>query len=42
MGKLISFVLGFMGGVYTSQNYNIPCAKTEFYKLLEEFDKKKR
>jgi len=42
MGKLISFVLGFMGGIYTSQNYNIPCVKTEFYNLMEELDKKKK
>lgn len=42
MSKLLSLVMGFLGGVYISQNYKIPCIRTEFYKIVEELDKKKK
>ena len=42
MSKILSLVIGFLGGVYTSQNYKIPCIRTEFYKILEELEKKKK
>ena len=42
MIKIANILIGFIGGVYITQNYKIPCIETELYKLIKEVEERKK